>query len=532
MTHRRRWPKVVFAYVVALLLGTILGSIIQTQLNLLSLSRLGADFDSTTRLVVTMQDLVHFGPIYGAILGVSLAISQAFAVALAKRAGRRWISLLCALGAGLGLWAAVRLVDALAPMPTFIAATRSTMGMFAMAGSAALAGWAFSGLLAGSRLRSNASAALPLIGLFSLSNLMLSADVRAEKIYELETVAEGLVHPWSVAFLPDGRKLVTERPGRLRVISADDKLMAKPVEGLPSRIFAQGQTGLLEVLAAKDFAQSQYVFLSYACGDAEANHLCLARGRLLGNQAEKTELVEVEEIFRTQPAKAGAAHFGGRMAWLPDETLILTFGDGFDYREQAQNPANHLGSIFRLNRDGSAPENNPFIGQPGIRPEIYSYGHRNVQGLIYDESGSRLFAHEHGPRGGDEINLIRPGENYGWPIATHGLDYTWARVTPYQAYPGTVQPVLHWTPSIAPSGMTFYQGEMFPEWQDTLLVGALVTRRVHRVKLVDGQPVEQTPLFEELNERIRDVRTGPDGAVYLLTDAPDGRLLRAVRPGK
>ncbi|GAA3965483.1 PQQ-dependent sugar dehydrogenase [Allohahella marinimesophila] len=525
MLPTNRSPGILYAFVAALILGTVLGSVVQTQINLLALRNLGVDIDASTRLATTVQDLVSFGPVYAAILGVSLAASQSLAVALAKWAGPRWLITLCVLGAAFGLWAAVRLVDALAPMPTLIAATRGGMGMLAMAASAAVAGWVFGRLFVNSDSEAKARSIVPLIGLFSIGGLLVPAEVQADDNYQVETVADGLEHPWSLAFLPDGRMLVTERPGRLRLISADGSLVSTPVAGLPDDIFAEGQTGLLEVLPARDFDQSQQLFLSYSCGDAEANHLCLARARLPGNE---DRLVEVEEIFRTQPAKAGAAHFGGRMTWLPDETLILTFGDGFDYREQAQKLDNHLGSIFRLNRDGSTPKDNPFHGQAEIKSEIYSYGHRNVQGLVFDPTRQRLIGHEHGPRGGDEINIIASGANYGWPIATHGLDYTWAHVTPFKDYPGTVQPILHWTPSIAPSGMTLYDGTLFPEWQGSLMVGALVDKSVHRVTFEDNQAVDQERLFEELDERIRDVKTGPDGALYLLTDAPDGRVLRVM----
>jgi glucose/arabinose dehydrogenase len=204
----------------------------------------------------------------------------------------------------------------------------------------------------------------------------------------------------------------------------------------------------------------------------------------------------------------------------------MTLGDGFDYREQAQRRENHIGSIVRLNPDGSVPANNPFAGSDRYQGEIYSYGHRNVQGLVYDSERDLLIAHEHGPRGGDEINIIRPGANYGWPITTYGLDYTGARVTPFEERDGIEPPILHWTPSIAPSGMTVYNGDLFPQWQGDLLVGGLVTRQVHRVSLDNGQAQEVGILFGEVGERIRDVSTGPDGAIYLLTDSADGRVLR------
>ncbi|WP_236744093.1 PQQ-dependent sugar dehydrogenase [Marinobacter similis] len=315
---------------------------------------------------------------------------------------------------------------------------------------------------------------------------------------------------------------MTERPGRLRRITAEGELVPKDVSGLPE-VFSSGQAGLFEVLISQDFASSGLVFLSYACGVESANHLCVARAKL-----GKDRLEDVEEIFRALPAKKGDAHYGGRMAQLPDASLIITLGDGFDFREQAQILGSHLGSVVRIGTDGVAPEDNPFIDSPDARPEVFSYGHRNVQGLVYDPVERLLISHEHGPRGGDEINVLRPGQNYGWPVISYGLDYTGARITPFTEYPNMEQPLLQWTPSIAPSGMTRYRGELFPEWQGDLFVGALADRSVRRVEFVDGKAEDVEALFKDLKARIRDVVTGPDGALYLLTDESDGRVLRVT----
>jgi len=342
--------------------------------------------------------------------------------------------------------------------------------------------------------------------------------------YQVETVAEGLSFPWALAFLSDGGMLVTERAGRLRLINAEGKLQAEPIAGVPEA-FVNSQAGLMGLALAPDFAQSGELFMSYACGTIEANHTCLASARFNGTSLENTQ-----EIFRVQPAKKGSAHYGGRMAFLPDDTLLLTLGDGFDYREQAQNTANHLGSIVRLNRDGSAPEDNPFVAQDGAQPELFSIGHRSVQAILYDAQTQRIFSNEHGPRGGDEVNLIEAGKNYGWPKITYGIDYDGAQISPYTELPGLEQPLLYWTPSIAPSGMTLYRGELFPQWQGNLLVSALAGREVRRVVLDGTEVVEQESLFKELGARFRDVRTGPDGAVYLLTDSANGSVLR-VTPG-
>ena len=351
--------------------------------------------------------------------------------------------------------------------------------------------------------------------------LALCAGPVAAADYQIETVAEGLSNPWSLAFLPDGGMLVTERAGHLRLIGANGTLRAEPVAGVPEA-FVNSQAGLMDVALAPDFAESGELFLSYSCGTLEANHTCLAAATFNGTALENTH-----EIFRVQPAKRGSAHYGGRIAFLPDNTLLLTLGDGFDYREQAQNTGNHLGSIVRLNRDGSAPADNPFVAQQGTLPELYSIGHRNVQGIVVDGEG-RVFSHEHGPRGGDELNLIRAGHNYGWPKITYSVDYNGSQISPYTELPGLEQPLTYWVPSIAPSGMALYQGDLFPEWQGNLLISALAGREVRRVAL-DGDTVSaQESLFTELGQRFRDVRSGPDGAVYLLTDSPAGKVLRVV----
>lgn len=351
------------------------------------------------------------------------------------------------------------------------------------------------------------------------------ASVSGAHEYRIETVAEGLEHPWSLAFLPDDVILVSERAGRLRVID-EQGLRAEPVADLPE-IFVSGQAGLFHVLVDPRYARNRTVFLSYAHGDADGNHLRIARAEFDGER-----LLELTPIFTSVPAKRGDAHYGARMLFMDDGTLVAGYGDGFVYRERAQHLDDHLGTIVRIDRDGQAPIDNPFIGRADVLPEIYSYGHRNVQGLVFDASSRFLYAHEHGPRGGDELNVIRPGRNYGWPLATHGVDYTGARVTPFTEYPRTIAPMLDWTPSIAPSGMTQYHGDLFPDWQGDLFVSTLAERSVRRIILDEGIPVDQQVLFTELGVRLRDVIAGPDGALYLLTDqpSPHGRVLRVVPP--
>lgn len=523
------WWRVVLAFAVALVIGSVLGSLVQTQFNLLALQTLGVEIGLAVRLATSFQDLVNFAPLYGLLFGVSFLFSQGVAALVLRLAGRNARLWLYPLAAAVGLWVALVVVNTLAAMPTLIAATRGTGGLIAMLLTAAMAGWVFAMLITRlGRLSSgkgNGHSAMPVMVLALAGGVALpESEAVADEAggYQIETLARGLEHPWSLAFLPDGRMLVTERPGRLRMLTAEGELLPNALDGVPE-VFASAQAGLFEALPAPDFEQSRAIYVSYACGTLEANHACLARAEF-GNGA----LDNVTEIFRMQPAKEGSAHYGGRLAWLPDNTLVLTLGDGYDYREQAQRRENHIGSIVRLNPDGSVPADNPYVGSDRYEPEIYSYGHRNVQGLVYDHGEDRLIAHEHGPRGGDEINIIRPGANYGWPIATHGLDYTGARISPFTEREGMESPLLHWTPSIAPSGMTLYRGDLFPQWQGDLLVGGLVTRQVHRIRLTNGKAEEVGVLFAETGERIRDVITGPDGAIYLLTDSTDGRVLKVT----
>ncbi|MDR6992932.1 PQQ-dependent sugar dehydrogenase [Luteimonas sp. 3794] len=368
---------------------------------------------------------------------------------------------------------------------------------------------------------------IPRIGMacVALLSLLLAGIATADTAaYRLETVAGGLDHPWSLAFLPDGRMLVTERAGRLRVIArgADGAFALRdaPVDGVP-QVLAMGQAGLFDVMVDPGFAQSGLIYLSFAHGTAEANHLRIVRARFDG-----TRLHDVTPVFTSQPAKRAGQHFGGRMALLADGTLVTAVGDGNLERTDAQRLHTHLGKTIRVHTDGRVPRDNPFVGRAGALPEIYTIGHRNPQAMV--RVGDALYSNEHGAKGGDELNAIAAGANYGWPITTDGVDYTGARVTPYRTWPGITAPLTHWTPSIAPSGMTFYDGALFPAWRGSLFVSALVERSVRRVPMRGGTPGTQDILFDELGERIRDVRSGPDGALYLLTDSASGRVLRVV----
>jgi glucose/arabinose dehydrogenase len=345
------------------------------------------------------------------------------------------------------------------------------------------------------------------------------AQAQGDKGYTYQTVAEGISHPWRIAFLPGGDMLVTSRTGALWRIGESGKT---EIKGVPD-VLAQSQGGLFEAVPHPDFEQNGLIYLTYAHGTRSENATRVARAQLKDGALENLEV-----IFTAQPKKAGAAHFGGRIAFLPDGTFLLTTGDGFTYREEAQKLDNHLGKVLRLNADGSVPKDNPFIGRQGALPEIWTYGHRNPQGIVFDAATNRVVANEHGPRGGDEINILEPGTNYGWPVATHGVDYSGAQISPYKTYPGMADPVVNWTPSIAPASLEVYRGEMFPNWRGDLLTATLVSREVRRVRLDGAKVVEQETLFADVGDRLRDVRVGPDGAIYLATDSPNGRVIRVT----
>lgn len=351
--------------------------------------------------------------------------------------------------------------------------------------------------------------------------LTMLGSAHAQSVYRIETVAENLNHPWSLAFLPDGSNLIAERSGTIRHLTEDG--LSDPISGLPDDVYVRSQAGLFDLVLSPDFQQSGEVYLAYASGTGGDNATAIWRARFDG-----ISLVDGEVIFRAEPGKDTASHYGGRIGFLPDGTLLVTLGEGFEFREEAQVLSNHMGSSVRLNRDGSVPDDNPFLDNPDARPETFTYGHRNPQGLFIDPVTGEIWQHEHGPRGGDEVNILVPGANYGWPIATSGVDYNGARISPFSSHRGFEAPLLEWTPSIAPSGLTRYYGEAFLDWQGDLFVGALKDRDVRRLRYEDGVLTQEEILFEEIGARIRAVYTGPDGYLYLLTDQRRGRLLRVV----
>ena len=336
--------------------------------------------------------------------------------------------------------------------------------------------------------------------------------------FHLVKLTDGLEHPWGLAFLPDGRMLVTERPGRLRIV-ADGWLLPGPVAGVPE-VWEDGQGGLLDVTLHPDFAENGLVYLSYSSPDDDDDAAtAVARGRLVGDRLE-----DVEEIYVALPRDDNGRHFGSRLVFA-DGYLFVTAGDRGD-SNRAQELDDPAGSIIRLHDDGRVPEDNPFVGTAGARPELYSVGHRNPQGMTLEAATGRLYAIEHGPKGGDELNLIEAGVNYGWPVITYGKSYMGFKIGEGTHKEGMAQPVHYWVPSISPSGLMIYDADRFPAWRGSFFAGALSGELLVRLEVAGGRVVMEERMLEDLEERFRDVRQGPDGLIYLLTDHPDGMLLR------
>ncbi|QYF86470.1 PQQ-dependent sugar dehydrogenase [Brevundimonas sp. PAMC22021] len=345
---------------------------------------------------------------------------------------------------------------------------------------------------------------------------------RTDQALMHRVVASGLEHPWGLAMMPDGRWLVTEKPGRLRIVTGEGQISA-PVQGLP-RVDARGQGGLLDVAISPEFARDRMVYWSYAEPRESGNATSVARGRLSDDGA-RVENVQV--IFRAQPTYDGDKHFGSSLAFDGQGHLFITLGERSDkpMRPQAQDLNSHMGKTIRINADGTIPQDNPFVGRDGARPEIFSFGHRNVQGVAVQPNGA-VWTIEHGTRGGDEINLEKPGANYGWPEVSYGIEYNGQPGTWVTAREGTEQPVYYWDPVIAPGGAAFYQGAMFPGWDGDLLVAGLKDKQLARLVIENDRVVGEERLLTDLGERIRDVAVAPDGAVWVITDQDDGKLVR------
>jgi glucose/arabinose dehydrogenase len=351
----------------------------------------------------------------------------------------------------------------------------------------------------------------------------------------VSTVARGLEYPWSLAFMPDGEMLVTERPGRMRIVARDGRL-SPAVSSVP-RVFAEGQAGLEDVILARDFAQSHTIFFCYGEAADGGGRIAVARAKLVVDETPHLDAVKI--IFHQKgPVTRGTSiiNIGCRMVQAPDGNLFVTLGDHAANSIQAR-PAqtldNHIGKIIRIRPDGSVPPDNRFVKTPGALPEIWAYGIRNAEGLSFNPADGKLWEQEHGPKGGDEINIIQKGGNYGWPVVSFGVNYDGSPVGDGKQHAnGMIDSIWHWTPSIATSGMMFYTGDLFPQWKGSLFNGALKLQLVSRVTLDGDKAVKEERMLQDLNERIRDVRQGPDGAIYLLTDNIDGRILRMAPAGK
>lgn len=368
---------------------------------------------------------------------------------------------------------------------------------------------------------------LPLLLMLLLATVggshFFSSMAQAQRIqteFDVKVLASGLQFPWGMVFMPDGRILVTERIGQLRIVSPDGRV-SEPVKGVPA-VLVQQQGGLLDVVLDPEFSRNRLVYLSYAEPEGNKASTAVARAELI-----EGELKNLQVIFRQSPKTGGGVHFGSRLAFAPDGNLFITLGDRGDYMDEAQQLGTHIGKIIRIRPDGSVPADNPFINDTKAKPEIWSYGHRSVQGAAIHPKTGELWTHEHGPKGGDEINIPKPGKNYGWPKASYGSHYNGIPIKDEHAEQGFEEPIHHWTPSIAPSGMVFYTGSKFPAWQGSLFVGTLAGRHLVRLKVDDRKIIGEEKLLGN-TVRFRDVEQGPDGALYLLTDEENGAILKIV----
>jgi glucose/arabinose dehydrogenase len=371
----------------------------------------------------------------------------------------------------------------------------------------------------------SAALRLPAIAGLCLLTVSAAADAFPSKSGPISvvTVAEGLEHPWGLAFLPDGRMLVTERPGRIRVVDPDGHL-SKPIAGMPD-VYARGEGGLLDVALDPAFATNRLIYFAFAEPGAGGAATSVGRAKLAGDRLEQLKI-----IFRQRPKVEGSTHFGARLLFLRDGTLLVTLGDR-NARDLIADLKTDLGKIVRLNPDGTIPGDNPFVGRADAAPELYSLGHRNVQGAAIDPQTGELWTSEHGARGGDEINVPKPGRNYGWDVISYGTEYSGGKIGEGTSKPGLEQPIYYWDPSIAPSGITFYDGDRFPAWRGNLFVAALKFRMLVRLQIEGHRVVSEERLLEGMGDRLRDVVQGPDGFLYLLTDEADGRILR-IEPGR
>ncbi|MBP7648836.1 MAG: PQQ-dependent sugar dehydrogenase [Phenylobacterium sp.] len=367
----------------------------------------------------------------------------------------------------------------------------------------------------------------------AFENQTRAPEMKAGVEYEVKTVAEGLANPWAIAFLPDGKMLVSEKPGRLRIVGADGAL-SEPVAGLPA-VYAKGQGGLLGLAIDPAYAKNGLIYWSYAENpEGKFTNTAVARGKLVVAADGSGVIENAQVIFHQAPSLESTLHYGGRLVFAPDGKLFITLGERsiLPGRVQAEQLDGLLGKIVRLNSDGSVPKDNPFVGKAGARPEIWSYGHRNVQGAALNPATGKLWTTEHGARGGDELNIPQAGKDYGWPTITYGIEYQGGAIGEgIGAKAGLEQPIYYWDPVIAPSGLAFYNAGLFPKWKGSLFAGGLAGKSVTRLTLDGEKVVGEERIVTELDERIRDVVVGPDGALYLATDSAEGRILKLVPKG-
>lgn len=353
-------------------------------------------------------------------------------------------------------------------------------------------------------------------------SIVLSHAIQATEFPDVEitTLKTDIRSPWGMTQLPDDSWLITEKAGTILQLASDGK--ATYVGDIPADLFVAGQGGMLDITLHPNYSENNWVYISYAAGSAAANQLVVARAKLLSEK-----LTAWEAVFRVLPLKDTPVHYAGRLQFLDDNSLLITSGDGFDYREDAQKLTSLLGKVIRISDDGKALADNPYyIGDGGTHDFIFTLGHRNQQGLVYDATQQRIILHEHGPAGGDEINFLEAGKNFGWPVVTDGKDYSGANISPFSDYAGMQLPAFNWTPSIAPSAMAYYDAELFPALKGDLLITALKTRRLYWAQLDNTNVTAVQPVVEQLKQRLREIHIGNDGAIYLLTDGESASLLR------
>ncbi len=522
---------------IAALVCAVLASAIQTQVNIAEITQLGVQTSMAQNLLVTAEDMVRFGPVMTGISAAGILIAVVLMTLLRKVAPAPQFVLFSVFG-WIGLWVAFKLLGLATPMSALVSATRELfdLALICLAGTSGALFYLWHArrlALAGNTskktkwARGACSLFLLLLPAASFAIMAPDGPPAIPKVstadYVVETIADKLDRPWSIATLPDGRHLVTLMAGKLLVIGRDGRISELELAGFPPVFNSGGGIGFMEVVVDPRFGQNGYLFFTAAYGTQASNGTNVVRAKLVGDR------LEAAKVIFTTTAKTSGGNNGGRMAFLPDDTILLTVGDGSDRREEAQNLSNHLGKVIRIDREGQAPLDNPFFSNPDAQPEIYSLGHRNPQGIVFDDVAGVPVVSEHGARGGDEINLVHRGANYGWPAVTDGIDYSFARISPHNHVDGYFDPLLQWTPSIAPSGLAIYRGNHFPQWNHALLVPALKERTIRVVMRVDGKPKSQFLLLSELDERIRDVKV-MDGVIYVITDGEAGRLLKLTAP--